>query len=45
MQYFAFKKASVDIFIARSTKDYPKNSAIIVTPNDFLYTFENAGAN
>lgn len=45
VQYFAFKKGKVDIFISRNTKDYPKNSAVIMTPNEFLKTFENKGAN
>ncbi len=44
VQYFAFKKGKVDIFISRNTKDYPKNSAIIMTPNEFLKTIEKKGA-
>ncbi|MBS0619761.1 MAG: PIN domain-containing protein [Spirochaetes bacterium] len=33
VQYFAFKKGKIDIFISRNTKDYPKNSAVVMTPN------------
>lgn len=36
VQYFAFKKGKIDIFISRNTKDYPKNSAVVMTPNEFL---------
>jgi len=42
VQYFAFKKGKIDIFISRNTKDYPKNSAVIMTPNEFLKTIEQA---
>ena len=38
VQYFAFKKGKVDIFISRNTKDYPKNSAVVMTPNEYLKT-------
>lgn len=38
VQYFAFKKGKVDIFISRNIKDYPKNSAIVMTPNEYLNT-------
>ncbi|MBN8219604.1 MAG: PIN domain-containing protein [Spirochaetes bacterium] len=41
VQYFAFKKGKIDVFISRNTKDYPKNSTIIMTPNEFLKTIEN----
>lgn len=40
VQYFAFKKGKIDIFISRNTKDYPKNSAVVMTPNEFLKTRE-----
>ena len=38
VQYFAFKKGKIDVFISRNTKDYPKNTAVIMTPNEFLNT-------
>jgi len=44
VQYFVFKKGKIDIFISRNIKDYPKNSAIIMTPNEFLKTIEKTGA-
>ena len=36
VQYFAFKKGKIDIFISRTTKDYPRNSVVIMTPNEYL---------
>jgi predicted nucleic acid-binding protein len=38
VQYFAFKKGEIDVFISRNLKDYPKNTAIIMTPIEFLNT-------
>ena len=43
VQYFAFKKGKIDIFISRNTKDYPRNSAVIMTPNEYLNTIEQGG--
>lgn len=40
VQYFAFKKGKIDIFVSRNTKDYPRNSAVIMTPNEYLKTIE-----
>ncbi len=40
VQYFAFRKGKIDIFISRNTKDYPRNSAVVMAPNEFLKTFE-----
>ncbi len=36
VQFFAFKAAKIDIFITRNNKDYPKNSAVVMTPIEFL---------
>lgn len=43
VQFFAFKKGKIDIFISRNTKDYPRNSAVIMTPNEYLKTMEEDG--
>lgn len=43
VQFFAFKKGKIDIFISRNTKDYPRNSAVIMTPNEYLKTIEEDG--